>query len=214
VVARLVGHFRHNLVGYVALFVALGGSAYAISNLPANSVGSKQLRKNAVKASKVKDRSLRGKDLQKGAVGPSERGDVPAARVYRTTDQASNGSGYAVVSFDAEAFDTDKLHSNTTNPTRLTAPIAGIYLVTGNLYWAAGTGTRQTYVTVNGDPNHGVDSNFVPATSRQESVAGLIRLEKGDYVELTGFEDAAGSIDVIGGTTGNTPTLSMIWQSP
>jgi len=49
-----------NVVSSLALFVALGGTSYAVAR---NSVGSQQLRPNAVSSSKVKDRSLQTKDL-------------------------------------------------------------------------------------------------------------------------------------------------------
>ena len=40
---RLTQHARSNVVAYLALFVALGGTGYAAINLPANSVGGKQI---------------------------------------------------------------------------------------------------------------------------------------------------------------------------
>jgi hypothetical protein len=46
------------LVALLALFVALGSSSYAALTLPTGSVGSKQLRKNAVTSPKVKPDSL------------------------------------------------------------------------------------------------------------------------------------------------------------
>ena len=48
------------VVAFIALFVAIGGSSYAVTRLPAGSVGSKQLKKNAVTGAKVKNRSLTG----------------------------------------------------------------------------------------------------------------------------------------------------------
>ena len=42
----------------MALFVALGGTGYAATQLPKASVGAKQLKKNSVSSAKVKDRSL------------------------------------------------------------------------------------------------------------------------------------------------------------
>jgi hypothetical protein len=70
---------RHTtVVSYLAVFIALGGTAYAGLNLPRNSVGSKQIRPNAVKASEVKNGSLRLRDFRadelsdgpQGAQGP------------------------------------------------------------------------------------------------------------------------------------------------
>ena len=62
------------LVAFAALMVALGGTSYAIAQLPANSVGSKQLKKNAVTAAKVKDRSLVAKDFKSGQLPRGQRG--------------------------------------------------------------------------------------------------------------------------------------------
>jgi hypothetical protein len=73
------------VVALLALFVALGGTGYAVATLPANSIGAKQLKKsavtgkkikkNAITSPKVKDFSLLAKDfkpgqLPAGAAGP------------------------------------------------------------------------------------------------------------------------------------------------
>jgi hypothetical protein len=63
-----------NVIATLALFVALGGGAYAAIRIPANSVGSKQLRNNAVSSSKVKDRSLLAKDFKNGQLPTGPRG--------------------------------------------------------------------------------------------------------------------------------------------
>src|SRR5579884_4108473 len=54
----LTRHLRSNLVAYLALFVALGGTGYAAANLPANSVGSRQLKNGAVTAKKLDPKSI------------------------------------------------------------------------------------------------------------------------------------------------------------
>src|SRR5262245_25792513 len=62
-----------NVVSTACLFVLLGGAAYAAVELPKNSVGKKQLKKNAVTGIKVKDRSLTGSDLDLGTLGTVPR---------------------------------------------------------------------------------------------------------------------------------------------
>jgi hypothetical protein len=62
------------LVAFAALMVALGGTSYAIAQLPANSVGTKQLKRNAVTSPKVKDRSLLAKDFKAGQLPAGRRG--------------------------------------------------------------------------------------------------------------------------------------------
>ena len=63
------------IAAYMALFVALGGTSYAALKLPTNSVGSKQIKRNAVKSGDVKNGTLRAfdfraGDLPAGAQGP------------------------------------------------------------------------------------------------------------------------------------------------
>ena len=53
---------RHH-VGLIAVFIAMGGTAYAATALPPNSVGTRQLRRHAVTLSKIDPgtaRALRG----------------------------------------------------------------------------------------------------------------------------------------------------------
>jgi Collagen triple helix repeat (20 copies) len=64
-----------NVVASLALFLALGGVSYAAVTLPKNSVGSKQIRSNAVTSSKVKDGSLLGKDFKAGQLPAGPKGD-------------------------------------------------------------------------------------------------------------------------------------------
>jgi hypothetical protein len=65
-----------NAMSTVAVFVALGGGAYAVS-VPRNSVGTTQLKANAVTGAKVKNRSLVLSDFKRGQVtlGTAARAD-------------------------------------------------------------------------------------------------------------------------------------------
>src|SRR6476619_986569 len=63
------------LVALLALFVALGGVGYAAVKLPKNSVGTKQLKRNAVTSSRVKDHALLAKDFGAGQLPAGQKGD-------------------------------------------------------------------------------------------------------------------------------------------
>ena len=90
-IARFINRLTYaNVVATLALFVALGGGAYAATKLPKNSVGAAQIKKNAVTSAKVKDGSLLARDfganqLPRGADGaqgpagtPGPKGDTGA----------------------------------------------------------------------------------------------------------------------------------------
>jgi hypothetical protein len=88
VIRSFSSHARQNVIAYLALFVALGGTSYAAIKLPANSVGTKQIKNSSVTSAKIKDGSIQNADLapgtlRAGGVGPAgaagPKGDTGAA---------------------------------------------------------------------------------------------------------------------------------------
>jgi hypothetical protein len=59
-VHRLIAHLRSNLVGWIALFVALGGTGYAAISIPRNSVGAAQIRNRSITPAKFNPKSIGG----------------------------------------------------------------------------------------------------------------------------------------------------------
>jgi hypothetical protein len=66
---------RHNAVALVAVFIALSGSAYAITSLPANSIGTKQLRDGAVTGKKTAKHTLTGENIRSATLGTVPNAD-------------------------------------------------------------------------------------------------------------------------------------------
>jgi hypothetical protein len=62
------------VVACAALFVSLGGVGYAAIVLPANSVGTKQLKRNAINSAKVKKHSLLRSDFKRGQIPRGPQG--------------------------------------------------------------------------------------------------------------------------------------------
>lgn len=60
-----------NVVSTLALFLALGGTSYAVAR---NSVGTRELKPDAVTSAKVKDHSLGSRDLESSALLAGPRG--------------------------------------------------------------------------------------------------------------------------------------------
>jgi hypothetical protein len=127
-------YLRHHHLALLALFVALGGTSYAAVNLPARSVGSKQLKKNAVASSKVKNGSLQAADLsstaraalkgQQGAAGaagsPGARGaagpagPTASAAVSQATSASLNTTDVDVMHADIKTTFNSTLVANAT----------------------------------------------------------------------------------------------------
>jgi collagen triple helix repeat protein len=66
-------YLRRHHIGMLALFIALSGTAYA-ATLPRNSVGTAQLKNNAVTTAKVDNRSLLATDFKSGQLPAGPRG--------------------------------------------------------------------------------------------------------------------------------------------
>jgi hypothetical protein len=107
VAGRIRNHLRSNLIGYVALFIGLGGSAYAAAEIGSddirrNAVISKHLRKNAVTSQDirnrkgvtsrdVKDATLRSSDVKDHGLRTKDVAGLDAliARVARLEARAN-----------------------------------------------------------------------------------------------------------------------------
>ena len=94
------------IVEIIALVLSLGGTSYAAIVLPAGSVGTTQLKKNAVVSSKVKNGSLTTADISQASLSKSGRVAIASNNV-----SISAASRVAVV--------------------KLTGPQAGFVLVNG-----------------------------------------------------------------------------------
>jgi hypothetical protein len=78
-VARIrAGLSYANVVGTLALFIALGGVSYAAVKLPSHSVGSKELKTGAVTSAKVRNGTLRKKDFKKSELPHGATGSAGA----------------------------------------------------------------------------------------------------------------------------------------
>jgi hypothetical protein len=58
--SNVLNHLRSNVVAYLALFVALGGTSYAAISLPAGSVGNRQLKNHSISPIKFERGSIAG----------------------------------------------------------------------------------------------------------------------------------------------------------
>jgi hypothetical protein len=178
-----------NVVSLMALFVALGGGAYALT-LPKNSVGAKQLKKNAVQgskikngavtSSKVKDASLLSTDFKPGQLpsgpqGPQgSQGSQGPQGPPGVQGVAGSARAYAQVENDGPALISART-KNFTSVTHTGGANSGRYCLT---------------------PAAGIDPNTVPAVVSPEH--GLSSgQDLAAYTEQPQFDCAASQFEVL-----------------
>ena len=94
---RLSKHLRGNLVAYLALFVALGGTSYAAINLPAGSVGARQIKNKSIGPIKFDPTKISASVRYWAVVNGNGR--VLASHPKPRTFGFVNGDGVGVVSW-------------------------------------------------------------------------------------------------------------------
>jgi hypothetical protein len=71
---KLSAWMRQNVLGLIAIFIALGGTAFAVG-LARDSVKAKHIRANAVRNAEIKDNAVTGQKVAPGTLGSSDVDD-------------------------------------------------------------------------------------------------------------------------------------------
>jgi hypothetical protein len=143
---------------------------------------------------------------------------LPIATVYQTVPQTFGGANSLnAITFDQTAVDSYGGHSNTVNPSRYVAQVAGFYLVGGAIVFGASTsGTyRKAQIYVNGNAvaysvaqlsqvSSGTFTTTVPISP------AIVYLNAGDFVSLYGICDVA-SLATLANST-NQSYMTIIWM--
>ena len=197
------------IVACVALFVAMGGTSYAAVTLAANSVGAKQIKNSAVTAAKIKN----------GAVTTAKVGKLPGARVRDTVLTQVDSNATAAISYTAVDFNVGAVFDPAT-PTRMTAPVAGRYLIIATTRWESDVDGRRTIaLEVNGASQiarsnvSGYWQGGVVPLSPEQSVQAVYRLKAGDYVEVWAYQDTGSTLNLLT-FVDNGVTFTMQWIAP
>ena len=128
------------------------------------------------------------------------------AAAYGNATQSIPNTTYTAIALQAENFDTDSYHDNTTNNSRMTIPAGkgGKYLVQGALLWQNGTTGQRTLVFYKNGSQFAAWDN-TPATASVYSMMCSITMSlvATDYVELFVYQNSGGAVGMYGSNVGN-----------
>jgi hypothetical protein len=124
---------------------------------------------------------------------------------YNSTTQSFSDGALTYMALNAEAWDTSSFHDNSTNNSRLVAPVTGYYRLSGGIWYATTTGTN--YILY--DKNHAGVYIRGGATAWNGGSSGVflsttVYLAATEYIEMVGYHTQTGSI--VTGDTGTTPS--------
>lgn len=152
-----------------------------------------------------------GGTLYRGTEMPSE---LPiACEVRASGSQSIPNTTPTAITFDTEVSDPYGMHSPTTNPSRVTVPAPGVYLITGRVAYAQNaTGFRAVDLVVNGGTY--IAGNYLPVTTSGTAIAmlgvnAIHALNQGDYVELVALQGSGGALNSLANPD-SAPSLSLV----
>ena len=121
------------------------------------------------------------------------------ARVYNSANQIIGNASWTNLTFDSERYDTDTIHSTSSNTDRLTAARAGKYIIIAQVKFAASTvGMRGIRFLLNGATGISYLTRDANATAVDRlNLSTIYNLAAGDYVTVGVYQSSGGNLDVI-----------------
>lgn len=122
-------------------------------------------------------------------------------KVYASRSAAKSITNATVTQydFDQESYDTDAMHSTSTNTTRVTIKTAGVYVFTAAVSWASNTtGRRLAQFLINGATTGPADDKSVVGGAGGEHSVTLVWSQSfavNDYVELNVYQNSGGALN-------------------
>ena len=123
-------------------------------------------------------------------------GTTYAARIRKSSNQSVGNNSQTVITWQTTEFDENSDMADLAN-NRLTAPVAGIYIVTAGGEWQANlSGQRQVSLLQNGSGFAWVTNAPSISTIWRMNVSGVVKLAAGDHIQLQAFQNSGGSLNM------------------
>jgi len=125
-------------------------------------------------------------------------GYTQGARVRHDTGQNVPTTTATILAFNTEIYDTDTIHDNVTNNSRLTCKTAGKYIIAGNIFFDPNaTGRRQVGIRLNGTTYIAIIIQNATLTGGHGlSLSTIWSLNINEFVELVPWQDSGDTLEI------------------
>jgi len=135
----------------------------------------------------------------------------PKVFAYRSATQTIPTADGTALALNVELFDTDSMHDNATNNTRITFRTAGTYVVDLSSSWAADPANAYIKILKNGTSD--LKLQQIVGDYRSMSLTAIRDFVVGDYIEMIVFQNSGGDLATIA-AAGKYSTFSAVWVAP
>lgn len=121
----------------------------------------------------------------------------------KSSDQTISTNTSTLVTWDTEEYDTDNLHSTSTNTSRVTIPagLGGKYLLVGGITWSQADNAMSEFaVLVNGAEKviNYFAGGSVGNSNMQRPIGYVLNVSAGDYIEIQCRQNSGGNRSIKG----------------
>ena len=148
-----------------------------------------------------------------GATAPEWSG-LSYAQLQISADQTIADATYSAISWDVENYDTDSYHEGITNPTRITIPTTGWYLLSAMIPWATNaTNLREVLFRLGGTTALAKDSRLAVSGARtNQPLFTPLYLTAATYIEVVVWQNSTASV-AVEYDDGATPANKVVAQA-
>ncbi len=130
------------------------------------------------------------------------------ALVSRTANKSIANSTSVLVDWDAEIYDTENIHDNVVNNSRLTIPagVTRVRVSTQQIWSPLAGGLRSCEILKNGVQNSPrviteVSANGLVTSGVTTAISPIVNVAAGDYFEVSVYQTSGGALDFLATTT-------------
>ncbi|AFU62158.1 hypothetical protein SV1_18 [Streptomyces phage SV1] len=132
-------------------------------------------------------------------------------QVMKTGTYALSANTYTSIQWSTAPTRTDTVMWSAAQPSRLVAPVSGLYIAYTSQTWPGGANSCRTRLKINNDENNVVQMSYIAASSGGQGDSGSLPLvmAAGDYVEMQIWNTNA-----LTGIPGAYSRAGLVWQGP
>ncbi len=190
----------------------LAAGAVRASDIANGSIGPSKIAPNSIGKGQIMPGGVGKSEIAHGAVGVSELAPLPGARAFRSAPITIPKDVVTELPLTDATYNQGGVWS-TAQPTRLTAPVAGVYLITASVVFQAnGSGPRGIWIVPAGNPANPYTGEQQEAVTQggylsEMSVTVTTRLAAGEAVAIAVRQGSGGDLQVLG--LGQRTALSL-----
>jgi hypothetical protein len=147
-----------------------------------------------------------------GMIAGADRTLAPTAS--RSTNQTITTSTQTKIIFDSVDSDGWNCWDVSPNPTRLTVPVTGRYIITGNVAFEAASAGHRAINILKNNTLELARSDFNPVSNSIDTHSTVtchaVSLTKGDYVELRAWQNSGSDLNILD-SGDHSPKFSLIY---